>query len=59
MVSIKDPRFAYLCDLYQPNKQVAGIINIIDVAGLIKGAHEGYGLGNEFLSHIGSTDAIY
>ena len=39
--------------------KVPAYLNIVDIAGLVKGAHEGQGLGNAFLSHIRSVDAIF
>lgn len=59
IVPVPDPRFENLCKLYEPNKKVASTLSIIDIAGLVKGASEGHGLGNEFLSHIQSVDGIY
>lgn len=59
IVPIPDPRFENLCKLYHPNKRSPSTLSIIDIAGLVKGASEGHGLGNEFLSHIQSVDGIY
>ena len=41
------------------HSKVPAYLNIVDIAGLVKGAHEGQGLGNAFLSHIRSVDAIF
>jgi obg-like ATPase 1 len=41
------------------HSKVQAYLNIVDIAGLVKGAHEGQGLGNAFLSHIRSVDAIF
>lgn len=41
------------------SSKVPAYLNIVDIAGLVKGAHEGQGLGNAFLSHIRSVDAIF
>ena len=45
-INIKDPRFSALCSMYNPAKEVGPILRIVDIAGLVKGASEGYGLGN-------------
>ena len=45
--------------MFSPEKIVGPILRIVDIAGLVKGASEGYGLGNEFLSHITQVDALY
>lgn len=51
-VNIPDDRFKWLCELYKPKSQVPAFLEICDIAGLVKGAAEGAGLGNAFLSHI-------
>lgn len=58
-VAVPDKRFERLCTLYKPEKCTPASMNVTDIAGLVKGANEGAGLGNSFLSHIGSVDAIY
>lgn len=58
-VAVPDDRFDYLCEFYKPASKVPAYLNIVDIAGLVKGAHEGQGLGNAFLSHIRSVDAIF
>lgn len=58
-VTVEDPRFDKLCEMYQPKSQVPAYLEIYDIAGLVQGAHEGLGLGNEFLSNIQSVDGIY
>ena len=54
-----DQRFKWLCDLYKPPSKVPAKLLVTDIAGLIKGASEGAGLGNAFLSHIQAVDGIY
>lgn len=58
VVPVPDPRLTELAQLYQTNKIVPTTITFVDIAGLVKGASEGEGLGNQFLSHIRSTNAI-
>lgn len=58
-VPVPDTRFDYLCDHFQPLSKVPAFLNIVDIAGLVKGANEGQGLGNAFLSHIRACDAIF
>ena len=41
------------------SSKVPAFLNVVDIAGLVKGAHEGQGLGNAFLSHIRACDAIF
>lgn len=57
-VAVPDFRLQKLADLYQSAKIVPTVIEFVDIAGLVKGAHEGQGLGNRFLSHIREVDAI-
>lgn len=58
-VPVPDPRFDYLVEHYKPASKVPAFLNIVDIAGLVKGAAEGQGLGNAFLSHIKACDAIF
>ncbi|CAG8650079.1 4030_t:CDS:2, partial [Acaulospora morrowiae] len=58
-VAVPDSRFDWLCDLYQPASRVPAYLTVIDIAGLVKGASNGEGLGNNFLSHIRAVDAIF
>ncbi|HVV25475.1 MAG TPA: redox-regulated ATPase YchF [Candidatus Saccharimonadales bacterium] len=58
IVPVPDPRLARLGELYKTNKIVPATVTFVDIAGLVAGASEGEGLGNQFLSHIRSTDAI-
>lgn len=57
-VAVPDFRLQNLSDLYNSAKIVPTVIEFVDIAGLVKGAHEGQGLGNKFLSHIREVDAI-
>ena len=58
MVTVPDQRLEWLRDLYQPKKFTPAVIEFVDIAGLVKGASKGEGLGNKFLSNIRATDAI-
>ncbi|MDD6189719.1 MAG: redox-regulated ATPase YchF [Clostridiales bacterium] len=58
MVSVPDERLDYLADMYSPKKYTPAVIEFVDIAGLVKGASKGEGLGNKFLSNIRMTDAI-
>lgn len=59
MIHVPDKRFEWLCDKFDPKSKVAAILTVTDIAGLVKGASEGAGLGNAFLSHIQAIDGIY
>ena len=58
MVSVPDHRLDVLGELYHSAKIVPAVIEFVDIAGLVKGASRGEGLGNKFLSHIREVDAI-
>lgn len=58
VVSVPDERLSLLAKLYDSAKIVPAVIEFVDIAGLVKGASKGEGLGNQFLSHIRETDAI-
>ncbi|KAK6165556.1 hypothetical protein SNE40_022463 [Patella caerulea] len=58
-VPVPDTRFDFLCEFYQPLSKVPAFLNVVDIAGLVQGAHEGKGLGNAFLSNIKACDAIF
>jgi len=58
-VPVPDARFDYLCDHHKPASKVPAFLNVTDIAGLVKGASEGQGLGNAFLSHIKACDAMF
>ena len=58
VVSVPDTRLDYLRDMYNPEKFTPATLEFVDIAGLVKGASKGEGLGNKFLSHIREVDAI-
>ena len=58
IVQVPDVRLAALSALYRPKKTTPTTVEFVDIAGLVKGASQGEGLGNKFLSHIREVDAI-
>ena len=58
VVPVPDERLEVLTQMYHPEKTTHAIIEFVDIAGLVKGASKGEGLGNKFLSHIREVDAI-
>lgn len=58
VVAVPDERLEELTKMYQPQKTTPAIIEFVDIAGLVKGASKGEGLGNKFLSHIREVDSI-
>ncbi|MBL8287348.1 MAG: redox-regulated ATPase YchF [Rubrivivax sp.] len=58
VVELPDPRLAKLAALVKPERVLPAIVEFVDIAGLVAGASQGEGLGNQFLSHIRETDAI-
>lgn len=58
VVPVPDPRLDKLREMYSPDKVTPAVIEFVDIAGLVKGASQGEGLGNKFLSHIREVDAI-
>ena len=58
MVTVPDERVDFLAELYHPKKVTNAVIEFVDIAGLVKGASKGEGLGNKFLGDIRTTDAI-
>ena len=58
VVGVPDPRLQVLSDLFHSAKIVPATVTFVDIAGIVKGASEGAGLGNKFLSHIRESDAI-
>lgn len=57
-VAVPDKRLDRLAEMYQPEKYTPATIEFVDIAGLVKGASKGEGLGNKFLSHIREVDAL-
>ncbi len=58
VVRVPDERLTELTKMYKPQKTTHAVIEFVDIAGLVKGASKGEGLGNKFLSHIRETDSI-
>jgi len=58
VVTVPDARLDWLSELYHPKKTTPAVIEFVDIAGLVKGASKGAGLGNQFLGNIRATDAI-
>lgn len=58
VVAVPDRRLDVLADMYHPEKYTPATLEFVDIAGLVKGASRGEGLGNKFLSHIREVDAI-
>ncbi len=58
VVAVPDERIDKLTEMYNPAKTTPAVIEFVDIAGLVKGASKGEGLGNKFLSHIREVDAV-
>ena len=58
VVTVPDKRLDFLADMHHPNKYTPAVIEFVDIAGLVKGASKGEGLGNQFLGNIREVDAI-
>lgn len=58
MVEVPDPRLDKLAEMVKPNRVVPTVVRFVDIAGLVRGASRGEGLGNKFLSHIREVDAV-
>ena len=58
VVNVPDERLDWLAQLHNPKKLTPAVVEFVDIAGLVKGASKGEGLGNKFLSNIRTTDAI-
>jgi ribosome-binding ATPase len=58
VVTVPDPRLDTLADIVKPQKSIPAAVEFVDIAGLVKGASQGEGLGNQFLANIREVDAI-
>lgn len=58
VVAVRDPRLDALVSLVRPQKTIPTVMEFVDIAGLVKGASQGEGLGNQFLGHIRQVDAV-
>ncbi|MFO1278784.1 MAG: redox-regulated ATPase YchF [Burkholderiaceae bacterium] len=58
VVEVPDPRLQQLAEIVKPERILPAIVEFVDIAGLVAGASQGEGLGNQFLAHIRETDAI-
>ncbi|MBR7111447.1 MAG: redox-regulated ATPase YchF [Clostridia bacterium] len=58
VVAVPDARMDFLAQMYTPEKYTPAVIEFVDIAGLVRGASKGEGLGNKFLSHIREVDAV-
>ena len=58
IVAVPDDRLDKLCEIWDPDKKTPAVVEFTDIAGLVKGASQGAGLGNKFLGHIRMCDAI-
>jgi GTP-binding protein YchF len=58
VVQVPDPRLDVLAEMYHPEKYTPATVEFVDIAGLVRGASKGEGLGNKFLSHIRDVDAV-
>uniref|UniRef100_A0A3Q1B444 G domain-containing protein n=1 Tax=Amphiprion ocellaris TaxID=80972 RepID=A0A3Q1B444_AMPOC len=57
-VPVPDERFDFLCQYHKPASKGPAFLNIMDIAALVKGAHSGQGLGDNFLSYMSACDEI-
>ena len=58
VVAVPDERIDKLAEIYKPQKITNAVVEFVDIAGLVRGASKGEGLGNKFLSHIREVDSI-
>ena len=58
VVEVPDSRLTRIAELVKPKRVVPAVVSFVDIAGLVKGASKGEGLGNQFLAHIRETDAV-
>ena len=56
--AVPDERYDFLCNMWKPPSEYPAYLHVTDIAGLVRGAAEGAGLGNDFLSHISAVDGI-
>ena len=59
MKTYNEPEKLSNMHLFNPYSKVPAFLHVTDIAGLVKGAHEGQGLGNAFLSHVSACDALF
>jgi obg-like ATPase 1 len=59
VVPVPDERFNKLKEMWKPKSEVSAVLQVVDIAGLVRGASQGEGLGNHFLSNIKEVDGIY
>jgi len=57
--AVPDERYDFLCNMWKPPSEYPAYLHVTDIAGLVRGAAEGAGLGNDFLSHISAVDGIF
>jgi obg-like ATPase 1 len=57
--AVPDERYDYLCNMWNPPSKHPSFLQVMDIAGLVRGAAEGAGLGNAFLSHIQAVDGLF
>ena len=57
--AVPDERYDHLCSMWNPPSQYPAYLHVTDIAGLVRGAAEGAGLGNDFLSHIQAVDGVF
>src|SRR5213592_848313 len=58
VVQVPDPRLDVLAEIVKPERSVPAVVEFVDIAGLVRGASEGEGLGNQFLANIREVDAV-
>lgn len=58
VAEVPDPRLRTIAGIVRPERTVPAVVEFVDIAGLVKGAHKGEGLGNQFLGHIRDVDAL-
>jgi ribosome-binding ATPase YchF (GTP1/OBG family) len=59
VVGVPDPRLAALAEIHDARRIIPATVSFVDIAGIVRGASEGEGLGNKFLANIRESDAIY